>query len=312
MTAVGQAASSRPSLWRQFRSEEAKWAFIFLIPWIVGTIIFTIGPMIASLVISLTDMGLNTEFNFVGTKNFERLATDRNVQLALGNTIYYTVLHVPLAMSFALALALMLNRVGRAAGFFRTVFYLPSITPAVAIGALWLQLLNGVDGVVNQGLSVVGIQGPNWTTDPNWVKPGIVLMSLWSVGSTTVILFAALKNVPAELYEAARLDGANAWQAFRNVTLPLISGALFFVVVVNTIASLQLFTEVYTMFFGAQQGGPTGRSALFFIVYLFQRAFNDFQVGYASALAWLLFVIVLIITAIQLRLSKRWVYYEAA
>jgi len=308
--ATRPSTGRRPSLWRQFRTEEARWAFIFLTPWIVGTAIFTIGPMIASLVISFTNMGLGKTFSFVGTKNFERLATDRNVQTALWNTFYYTIIHVPLAMAFALGLALLLLRVGRAAGLFRTVFYLPSITPLVAVGTLWLFLLNGQVGLVNRGLELIGLQGPQWTTDPGWAKNAIILMSLWSVGSTTVILFAALRNVPVELYEAARIDGANAWHSFRNVTLPLISGALFFVIVVNTIAALQMFDQVYTMFYGSQSGGAIGNSALFYVVYLFNRGFEDFQLGYASALAWLLFIIVMIITVIQLRLSKRWVYYE--
>ena len=314
MTAV--AAPVPPALGRLGRlrrdlgREETRWAFLFLLPWIIGFLIFTAGPMIASLVLSFTDLGLRPEFDWVGTENYERLVNDPRTGLALVNTAFYTILHVPLAMAFALGLAIMLTRVGRASGFFRTVFYMPSITPYVAVGALFLVLLNGATGLINQALGLIGIDGPNWTTDPDWIKPGIVLMSLWALGSTTVIFFAALKNVPAELYEAARVDGANAWQQFRAITLPMISGALFFTLIVNTIASLQVFDQVYTMFFGGQPSTAGDRAALFYVIHIFEQAFERFRLGYASALAWLLFIVIMIITFIQIRLSKRWVYYE--
>jgi multiple sugar transport system permease protein len=199
--------------------------------------------------------------------------------------------------------------VGRASGLFRTAFYLPNITPAVATGVLFILLLANPDGLVNSVLRVFGITGPSWLNDPAWVKPGIVLMMLWSIGGTVIILFAALRNVPVELHEAAEIDGANAWQRFRNVTLPLISGALFFVIIVNTIAALQLFSEVYTIFGGQRQGAVSGDAALFYVVYLFRVAFENFRMGYASALAWLLFLIVGIISFIQYRVGNRFVYY---
>ena len=214
-------------------------------------------------------------------------------------------------MAISLGLALLLQRVGRASGLFRTLFYLPVMTPAVAVGILFLFLLNGQRGLINGMLGLVGIQGPAWTTDPAWIKPGIVLMSLWTLGSTTIIYLAALNNVPRELYEAARLDGAGAWHQFRHITVPMISGALFFTLIVNTIASLQLFAEVYTMYFGnrATQGSTTD-AALFYVVYLFQQAFQFLHMGFASAMAWLLFVIILAITVIQVRVGNRFVYYE--
>jgi multiple sugar transport system permease protein len=311
MTALAARPTGR---WARFRRdlgrEETRWAFLFLLPWIVGFIIFTGGPMIASLVISFTNMGLARDFDVVGVANYQRLAADPRVALALQNTIFYAVLHVPLAMGLGLLLAMMLLRVGRAAGFFRTVFYLPTVTPTVAVGALFLFLLNGQVGIVNRALAFVGIEGPNWTTDPNWIKPGIVLMSLWALGSTVVIFFAALRNVPLELYEAARVDGAGAWQQFRNITVPMISGALFFTLIVNTIAALQMFDQVYAMYFGNQPSTAGDRQGLFYVVYLFNEAFKNFRLGYASALAWVLFIVIMVITVIQLRLSKRWVYYE--
>ncbi len=302
------ATASAPTGGRWRISQETRWAFIFLLPWIFGFLVFTAGPMIASLAISFTEYNGIRPPEFVALENYEDLLSDRRIPLALTNTAIYTLLHVPAVIILALALAMLLLRVGRASGFFRTVFYLPTITPTVAVATLFLLILGG-NGLLNQGLGVLGISGPNWLTDPQWVKPGIVIMSLWSLGSTVVIYFAALRNVPLELYEAARIDGADSWQQFRNITVPFISGALFFTIVVNTIASLQIFTEVFTMFF-SQRSGPAQGSALFYVIYLFQKAFSDLDFGYASAMAWLLFAIILVITIIQLRLSKRFVYYE--
>lgn len=282
----------------------------FISPWIVGFFIFTAGPMVASLGLAFTDYDVLNPPKFVGLQNFQALTTDPRLGLSLGNSIFYAVLHVPLALTVALALALLLNRVGKAAGFFRTAFYLPSITPAVAVGTLWLWILNPRIGLINRGLALLGIAGPGWTTDPNWIKPGIVLMSLWSVGGTVILYLAALRNVPPELYEAARIDGANSWQQFRRVTIPMISGTIFFTLVVNTIASLQIFTEVYTMYFGNMNSGAASSAGLFYNIYLFRQAFEFLHMGYASAMAWLLFIIILILTVIQLRTSRRWVYYE--
>ena len=302
---TASASVPRKGRWRP--AEETRWAFIFLSPWIIGFVIFTAGPMLASLFLSFTEYNVIRPPELVGFENYEKMLGDRRVPQALINTAFYALLHVPGVIIISLALAMLLQRVGRASGLFRTIFYLPSVTPAVAIGTLFLLLLAG-NGLVNRVLGFVGIDGPNWLTDPDWVKPGIVIMSLWTLGSTVVIYFAALRNVPIELYEAAKIDGANAWQSFRSITLPFISGALFFTIIVNTIAALQIFAEVFTMFFGARSGAAQS-SALFYTIYLFQKAFRDFDFGYASALAWVLFVIILIITAIQVRMSKRFVYY---
>jgi multiple sugar transport system permease protein len=289
------------------------WALIFLSPWIVGVLVFTAGPMLWSLWLSFTDYDPAAgEATFIGIENYATMIGDRRVGLSLGNTLYFTLLFVPLSMVVGVVLALLLNRVGgRWAGFFRTAFYLPNVTPAVAVGALFLLLL-ARNGIVNQGLGAIGIEGPSWLNDGDWVKNGIVLMMLWSIGGTVVILFAALRSVPVELYEASRIDGAGAWSQFLHVTVPMISGALFFTLIINTIASLQLFSEVYTMFFGQQQGqsATAETSALFYVIYLFRQAFEFFNMGYASAMAWLLFVVIGIITLVQFRLSKRFVYYE--
>ena len=304
MTAASATASPRRR-WRV--SEQTRWAFIFLLPWIVGFIIFTAGPMLASLYLSFTEYNVIRAPELIGFDNYEQLTRDRRIPLSLGNTFFYALLHVPFVIVISLALASLLVRVGRAAGAFRTAFYLPNVTPAVAVGTLFLLLLAG-GGILNRMLGAVGIDGPNWLTDPTWVKPGIVIMSLWTLGSTVIIYFAAMRNVPAELYEAATIDGAGTWKQFRHITLPFISGAIFFTVIVNTIASLQIFAEVYTMFF-TTRSGPAQDSALFYTIYLFQKAFQDLDLGYASAMAWVLFVIILVITAFQVWGSRRFVYY---
>ncbi|MFG1751698.1 carbohydrate ABC transporter permease [Streptosporangium sandarakinum] len=292
---------------------ETRWVYVFLLPWLIGLLVFQLGPMVASLVLSFTDFDLIGDPEFVGLGNYARMAQDPKVLRAVGNTVYYTALHVPLSIALALALALMLNRItGRAAGVFRTIFYLPSMTPYVAVGVLFLFLLNGQAGMVNQFLGLFGIEGPQWTTDPDWILPGIVLMSLWNLGSTTIILFAALRNVPRELTEAAMIDGAGRWQRFRSITLPMISSAVFFVVIINTISALQMFDQVYAMFFGNQVAQQShGDAALFYVVYLFQQAFQFLHMGYASALAWVLFLVILVITLIQVKVGNRLVYYEA-
>ncbi|MGK5683227.1 carbohydrate ABC transporter permease [Actinoplanes sp. URMC 104] len=288
-------------------------AYGFLSPWVIGFVVFMGGPMVASLVLSFTDYDVLTSTAFVGGDNYRELLADPKVRTSLANTLFYTVLHVPLTMVVALALAQLLVRAGRrSAGFFRTVFYLPTITPKVAVGVLFLLLFNGQVGMINEVLGRVGIDGPNWTTDGPWIKPGLVLMGAWSLGSTVIIYLAALQNVPRDLYEAAEMDGASAWARFRTVTVPMISGALFFTLIINTIAALQTFDEVYTAFFGSANQQTYGNdAALFYVIYLFQQAFQFLHMGYASALAWLLFLIILVVTLVQIRLSRRFVYYES-
>ncbi len=294
------------------RQRHTLWAFIFLSPWFIGFFLFLIGPMLWSLWLSFTNydpLVPNTEF--IGLENYQEAFADPRVRTSIWNTFYFTIFYVPGTIISSLVLALMLTKVGkRSGGFFRTAFYMPNVAPAVAVGALFLMLLNGHDGLVNQVLRVFGISGPSWLNDPAWIKPGIIIMMLWSVGTTVIIFYAALRNVPAVLYEAALVDGASAWRRFRSVTLPMISGAIFFVLVINTIASLQLFTEVYAMFFGQQPTGAASQAALFYVIYLFQQAFQFFNMGYASALAWLLFLLIGVITAVQVITSRRWVYYE--
>jgi multiple sugar transport system permease protein len=295
-----------------FRLRETWAAYAFLSPWIFGFVVLTLGPMVASLILSLTNYDVIGSTTFVGGANYSEMIHDPQVATALTNTLIYTVLSVPLTMIVSLFLAMMLNRVGRAAGFFRTAFYLPVMTPAVATGILYLLLFNGGYGILDKLLAVFHIPGPYWTTDPTWIKPGLVLMSLWAVGSNVVIYFAAIRSVPQRLYEAAAMDGASRWRQFRDITVPMISPALFFTFIVLTIAGLQTFTQAYTAFFntGTNNSGQGSSAALFYVIYLFQQGFSNLHMGYASALAWMLFVVIAIITIVQLLVSRRFVYYQ--
>lgn len=301
-----------------FREGETWTAFLFILPWVIGFVVLTAGPMIYSFYLSFTNQNLEVLAGFspresVGLDNYERLLDDPKIRLSLENTFIYTVMTVPAKMIFALALAMILARLAHAAGFFRTVFYLPDITPPVAIGILLLTLFNGQVGVVNRALEFIGIPGPFWTTDPDWIKPALAIMSLWGVGGTMVIYLAALRAVPQHLYEAAAMDGAGPWRRFFTVTLPMISPALFFTFIVLTIAGLQTFTEIYTAFFGAgSAGAESPDAALMYAIYIFRQAFEFFDMGFASAMAWLLFAIIMVVTAIQWIGSRRFVFYQGA
>lgn len=266
--------------------------------------------MVTSLYLSLTDYQLINAPTFVGAQNYQRMFQDPKVATSLGNTFIYAVLFVPLAIVVALGLAMLLDRVGRGAGFFRTVYYLPVIAPGVAVAVLFSLLLNGNYGLVNRALALIGIHGPQWLTDPAWIKPSIVMMSLWGLGGAIVIFLAALRSVPVDVYEAAAIDGASAWRRFRSITLPMISNVVFFQVIVLTIAAMQLFDKVFVLFGNPGSETSASSASLFYVLYLFQQAFQQLNMGYASALAWLLFVIIVIITAIQVKVGNKLVYYE--
>jgi multiple sugar transport system permease protein len=313
-TGSGRASdTSRPQKkqrGKKYNRREAIAGYLFISPWIVGFLVFTLGAMIYSFVISFSDYNLATNTATpTGFDNYAELFNDPKVALSLGNTLFYAVMAVPLEIIFALFLAMLLNRVGRGAGFFRVLYYLPKMTPAVATASVFLLLLNGNTGAINKALAVVGIQGPQWLIDPNWVKPSIVLMTLWGVSGTMVIFLAALKNVPRDLYEVASLDGAGPVRQFFTITVPMISAAIFFNVIVLTIAALQVFDQAYLLFW-RDQTNASPESSLFYGVYLFQQAFRQFNFGFAAAMAWLLFVIILLITLVQMKFSNRFVYYE--
>ena len=307
------ATASGPTRRRRSRSirySDTRAAWLFISPWVIGFLIFTLYPLLYTGYLSFTDYDVINDPSFVGTDNYKQLVQDDKVLLAMRNTAVFTVLSVPAQLVLSFFLAVLLNKAGRAAGFFRTAFFLPKMTPPVAVGILLLLLFNGQSGLVNKVLGWFGIDGPAWTTDPTWVKPGLVMMSLLTVGASVIIILAALRNVPQELYDSARVDGASWWRQTRHITIPMTSGALFFVVIVDTIASFQSFTEAYTAYFGSGNTTYSNDAALFYAIYLFQQAFEFLHMGYASALAMLLFVVIMIVTAIQVRLSRRFVYYE--
>ncbi|CAA9302678.1 MAG: ABC transporter, permease protein 1 (cluster 1, maltose/g3p/polyamine/iron) [uncultured Friedmanniella sp.] len=308
--AAGSAEGSNLPKSHKYNRREAVAGYLFITPWIIGFLVFTLGAMLYSLYISFSyyNLAKNTT-RPAGMANYQALIDDPRVALSLKNTLYYAVLAVPLEIVFALLLAGLLNKVGRGAGLFRTLYYLPRMTPAVATAAVFFLLLNGNTGAINTGLRLIGIDGPQWLIDPNWVKPSIVLMTLWGVSGTMVIFLAALKNVPRELYEVASLDGAGPVRQFFLITVPMISSAIFFNVIVLTIAALQVFDQAFLLFW-RDQNNASPESSLFYGVYLFQQAFRTFDFGFAAAMAWLLFVIIMIITAVQVRFGNRFVYYE--
>ena len=294
-----------------YNRREAIAGYLFISPWIIGFAIFTAGAMIYSLVISFSSYNLATNTaKPVGLANYANLFEDPRVGVALGNTLFYAVMAVPLEIIVALGLAMLLARLRRGAGFFRTLYYLPKMTPAVATAAMFFLLLNGNSGAVNELLRFFGIDGPQWLVDPAWIKPSIVLMTLWGVAGTMVIFLAALKNVPTELYEVASLDGAGPARRFFSITLPMISGAMFFNVIVLSIAAFQVFDQAYVLFW-RDQSNSSPEASLFYAIYLFQQAFRQFDFGFAAAMAWLLFVIIMAITVIQVKFGNRFVYYEA-
>jgi multiple sugar transport system permease protein len=294
------------------RTREAFTGYLFITPWIVGFLVFTAGAMVYSLVISFTNYSLATgTATPAGLDNYAELFQDPKVAMSLGNTLFYAVLAVPAEIIVALALALVLDRISRGAAFFRTVYYLPKMTPAVATASVFFLLLNGNSGAVNRFLATFGIRGPQWLVDPAWIKPSIVLMTLWTVGGTMVIFLAALKNVGVELYEVASIDGAGPVRKFFSITLPMISGAMFFNVIVLSIAAFQVFDQAFVLFWRDQTNSAPDAS-LFYAIYLFQQAFRQFDFGFAAAMAWLLFVIILIISLIQTKLGNRFVYYEGS
>jgi multiple sugar transport system permease protein len=298
--------------WRRekYNRREAVAGLLFISPWIIGFSVFTVISMAWSLRLSFSDYDLATNSGEpVGFENYRLLLEDPKVLTSLGNTFFYALLAVPLEMVLALALASLLASVHRGAGVFRTIFYLPKMTPVVATASVFLLLLNGNVGAINQFLGLFGIAGPQWLTDPAWVKPAIVIMSLWTVAGSMVILLAALQNVPRELYEAAETDGASRTRQFVSITVPLISPTLFFLTIVNTIAALQVFDQAFLLFYrDGTSSAPD--AALFYGVYLFQQAFRQFNFGLAAAMAWLLFVIILGITALQMAVGSRLVHYE--
>jgi multiple sugar transport system permease protein len=291
---------------------EAREGYLFAAPWLLGFFLFVLGPMVVSIAMSFSRWDGITPIDrirWVGWENYRQLlGDDPRFIKALANTAWYVAFAVPLGTLNALGLALLLNQEVRGQAVFRTLFYLPSVVSGVATATIWLWLFNPSFGPVNLGLARLGVPHdllPGWLTDPQWALSVFVFMSLWGAGNAMLIYLAGLQGVPTHLYEAADLDGANAWVRFRHVTLPQLTPTLLFNLVMGVIGSFQTFTQSFIM-----TGGGPKDATLFLVLYLYQKAFQQFQMGYASAMAWILFVIVMALTLVLLYTSKRWVYYE--
>lgn len=288
------------------RKYETAWAWLFVAPAVLGFVLFAIGPIAASLAMSFTDWPIISAPSWVGAGNYVRLfLRDPLFWTSLKVTILYAALSVPLAMAVAFGLAVLLNQNIRGLGLLRTVFYLPSVFPVVASSVLFLWFFNPEFGVLNAGLRALHLPASQWVYAPATALPSLILMSLWSVGGTMIIFLAGLQDVPQHLYEAVDIDGGTSRHKAVHVTIPMITPVILFNLVLSLIHGLQAFTQAYVM----TQGGPNN-ATLFYVFYLYRTAFADGQMGYAAAMAWILFVIIAALTALIFRSSRVWVYYE--
>ena len=299
--------------WSKMAQREFWAGLLFALPWIIGVVAFLSYPLLATFYYSFTRYEIPLPPRWIGLENYVKLFTaDRFFPLALWNSLYLTVVGIPAQLLFALFCALLLDMKIRGQAIWRTIYIVPTLMPPVAMAILWNWILNPKLGIVNNWLAAVGIKGPLWFASPDWSKPSLVIMQVWAVGAMTIIYLAALQAVPAELYEAAEIDGASGPRKFLNITLPLISPVTLFQLVTGVIWSLQYFTQAYIL--SAQNGalGAPQGSMLFYGLYLYAQAFQSLQMGYASALAWILLLISALITWITLVTSKRWTHYDVA
>jgi multiple sugar transport system permease protein len=287
------------------RMREAIECYIFIAPAVLGLLLFYLGPMIASFYFSLTEYDLLSPAEWVGLENYRELAEDDIFWKSLRVTVMYSLVSVPLVLFLALLLALLLNLRFRGVTFFRTVYYLPTVMSGVAVATLWKWIFNTDYGILNLLLDKVGIRGPSWLTDQDWAIWALILTSIWTVGGSMLIFLAGLQNIPGELYEAAAIDGAGAWSKFRNITVPLLSHVTFFNLVLGIIGALQVFTEGFVL----TEGGPNN-STLLLSIYLYRNAFEFLKMGYASAIAWVMFLIVLLLTLAVFKSAPMWVHYQ--
>ena len=281
--------------------------WVMVSPFLIGFVFLTAIPMIASFVISFSEWDMLSNPEWIGFDNYKKLFFEDALALhSLNITILFTIVSIPLNILFGLALAMLLNTSIRGLAIFRTIYYLPAILSGVAVALMWRWIFSTEFGLLNALLDIIGIEGPAWLTDRIWVLPSFVIMRLWSVGGGMIIYLAGLQSIPTNLYEAANIDGANWWHKTRFITLPLLSPTIFFQLIVGFIFSMQIFTEAFIM----TNGGPADAS-LFYLLYLYRQAFQYFDMGYASALAWVLFVVILFLTIVMFKTSRFWVYYEA-
>jgi len=289
------------------RTREAATFYLIISPWIIGFLAFTLGPMLYSVFLSMAKWDIIGTPRFVGLDNFQSLFfRDHLFWQSLKVTAIYSFGGVPLQLSFSLLLAVLLNRASSLRNIFRTIFYTPSVMSGVAVSLLWMWVFNPEFGVINHLLAQIGIRGPRWIYDEYWALPSLILMSLWGAGSGMIIFLAGLQGVPESLYDAAEVDGAGAWRKFINVTFPMITPVVLFNLVMGIIGSFQVFTQAYVM----TRGGPH-YATYFMVLYIYNSAFEFLKMGYAAALAWILFLVILALTALVFRSTPFWVYYEA-
>lgn len=289
------------------RRREAFFGYLFISPWIVGFLALQFGPMMASLWISLTDWTLIDPPHYIGLQNYRWIRDDPLFEKTLIVTAKYTLVTVPCGVIAALLIALLLNKAVRGISFFRGLFYLPVVVSGAGTAVVWDWVFNPEYGIINWALSLIGIEGPGWFSDSEWALPGMMVLSFWGIGGAIVIFLAALQGVPRSLYEATAIDGAGPVSSFWNVTVPMVSPAILFNTIIAIIVSFQSFTYAYIL----TQGGPA-YGTLFYVYYIYQNAFRWFDMGYASALAWILFLIIVFFTVLLLRLSRSYVHYEGA
>ncbi|WBQ06190.1 carbohydrate ABC transporter permease [Kribbella sp. CA-293567] len=282
-------------------------AYLFLAPWLTGLFVITVGPMLASLYLAFTDYNLIQAPEWIGFENFTRMLSDERLHNSLRVTFTYVLVSVPLQLALALLLAVVLDRGVRGMAFYRSIFYLPSLLgSSVAIAILWKQVF-GTEGLLNQLLAQVGIEGKGWISDPSTALGTLVALNVWTFGAPMVIFLAGLRQIPAMYYEAAAVDGAGTWRRFRTITLPLLTPIIFFNLVLQIIHAFQSFTQAFVVSNGS--GGPSD-STMFYTLYLYDRGFGNFDMGYASAMAWFLLIIIAVLTAMNFVASKYWVFYD--
>lgn len=295
-----------PAPARRRRRSQAGVAHVFLAPFLLGLVLITAGPLLASLYLAFTDYDMLSAPSFVGIENFERMFADQNWWASVSVTLRYVFISVPLQLAFALLLAAGLDKGIRGLSFYRSAFYLPSLLgSSVAIAILWRQIF-GDSGLINQALTLIGIEGSSWLQNPDTALSTLIVLNVWTFGSPMVIFLAGLRQIPEELYEAARVDGAGKIREFRSITMPLITPIIFFNLILQTIGSFQAFTQAHIISGGL--GGPLN-STLFYTLYLYRQAFVNYNMGYAAAMAWVLLVVIAVFTAVYFLTSKYWVHY---
>lgn len=293
---------------KQARREEIA-GYLYISPWIIGFIFFGAFPIVASLLLSFSKWDIYKPPTWVGFENFARLIKDPLFYKSMEVTLTYSALSIPLSLILGLGLSLLLNLKIKGIDFFRTLFYIPSVITGVAVAMLWKWILNDGYGLINYSLSLIGIEGPQWLEDPKWIIPSFVIISLWGVGGSAILFLGGLQNIPETFYEAATMDGASVFQKFWKITLPLLTPTLFFLLLMGIIASFQVFTIAYVIN-GKVAGGPEN-SGLFYMLYLYQKAFKSYDMGYACAMAWVGGIISFVLSFVVYRTQQKWVYYEA-